>query len=207
MIEGLWFMEEIKSAFTSLRSFIHQRTPLREEEWEIIKAHFHYQEAKVNEHLLEEGKVCENLYYLYQGMMRFYVWKDGVDRTKFFAYPAYFFTSQASFHSQKSATENIQCLEDCKYLTVSYKDREWLKANLPAWNTFAAALKLEVQEATENLLMDFQNANATERYQLILKEDPILLQRVPLKYLASYIGVTPESLSRIRKNLLQESRT
>ncbi|MEM7514120.1 MAG: Crp/Fnr family transcriptional regulator [Bacteroidota bacterium] len=200
-------MMKMEAAFNSLRNFIDSRIHMEESEWELIKSKFEYREASLHEHLLEEGKVCTHLYYLYQGMMRFYVWRDGVDRTKFFAYPAYFFTSQSSFHSQKSATENIQCLEDSRYLAISYNNREWLKANLPVWNNFAAILKLEVQEATEKLLMDFQNANAKERYQLILTEDPILLQRVPLKYLASYIGVTPESLSRIRKNLLQESRT
>ncbi|MEM8898754.1 MAG: Crp/Fnr family transcriptional regulator [Bacteroidota bacterium] len=200
-------MMEMELAYNSLRNFIDSRTHMGESEWELIKSKFKYREASAHEYLLEEGRVCTHLYYLYQGMMRFYVWREGMDRTKFFAYPAYFFTSQASFHIQKAATENIQCIEDSRYLAISYKDREWLKANLPVWNTFAAILKLEVQEATEKLLMDFQNANATERYQLILKEDPILLQRVPLKYLASYIGVTPESLSRIRKNLLQESKT
>ncbi|MEM9933109.1 MAG: cyclic nucleotide-binding domain-containing protein [Bacteroidota bacterium] len=195
------------SAYQSLRLFIQNRVAVSEEEWDIIRSYFSYHESQANEHLLEEGKVCRQLYYLHRGMMRFYVWKDGLDRTKFFAYPDYFFTSQASFHPQRPATENIQCLENSQYLALSYEDREWMRANLAVWNTFATILKLEVQEATEKLLMGFQNANATERYLFLLEEDPILLERVPLKYLASYIGVTPESLSRIRKNILPHRRT
>ena len=78
---------------------------------------------------------------------------------------------------------------------------------LNSWSTFIRKLVQEVQHFTEEILGEIQNRTAEERYQDLLESGHIYLQKVPLKHLASYLGIAPQSLSRIRKKLLQKART
>ncbi len=149
---------------------------------------------------MEEGSVCNHLRFLESGLLRFFIWKDGETVTKFFTEAPYMFTSQRSFNQREPARENIEALEDSLVWEIRYEDHKAL-LQLGIWNELAAKVTQEVQFFTENILEDLQNETAENRYRSLLKNRPQLLQRVPLKHLASYLGITQQSLSRIRKNL------
>lgn len=149
---------------------------------------------------MEEGRVCKNLYFLESGLLRFFVLKDGVETTKFFTVAPYFFTSQASFNLKKPANEYIQTIEKSTVWETTYEENETL-LTIPSWNSFARRITQEVQFFTEKILEDLQMETAENRYQKLLNEQPGLIQRIPLKYLASYLGIAPQSLSRIRKKI------
>jgi len=132
--------------------------------------------------------------------LHFYIWKDGEPKTKFFTIAPYIFTSQRSFNTQKPSSENIQALENSTVWKIRFSDHQSL-LKLPIWNLFGQKITQEVQFFTENILEEVQNETAENRYHSLLQNRPELIQRVPLKYLASYLGITQQSLSRIRKNI------
>ena len=182
------------------RQYIGQYTSLPQGEWENIQAAIHPCTVSRDAHLLEEGHVCRKLYFVEEGLLRFYVWNEGEDKTKFFTVPPYLCTSQYSFTQQVPARENIQALEDCRLWVMDRSDAYRLLA-LPGWNTFVRCLVQQVQHYTENLYLELQQQTAEERYRRLLTQQGSLLNRIPLKYLSSYLGIAQPSLSRIRKKL------
>ena len=182
------------------RKFVEQYEKIPDEDWELISTQFERKELPKNFNLLKQGEVCKNLYFLESGLLRFFVLKDGMEVTKFFTIAPYYFTSQASFNSKKPATEYIQTIEQSVVWEIPYsKNEEVLK--LKSWNNFARKITQEVQFFTEEILEELQSETAENRYQKLLRNQPELIQRIPLKHLASYFGVAPQSLSRIRKKL------
>lgn len=186
------------------RKYIETYTPISNQDWEIIAAVLEKRVIAIDELILEEGKICRHLYFLESGLLRFFVWKDGRDVTKFFTKAPYSFTSQRSFNFKTPATENIQAIEKSVIWQIRHEDTFQL-LELKSWNTFIRKLVQEVQYYTEQILESIQNETAEDRYRRMLKEGNPLLQRVPLKHIASYLGIAPQSLSRIRKKLISTS--
>ena len=185
---------------TQLRKFISEYVDLTDRDWVKIADSFVLKKYDKGELLLESGKICNFFGFLEEGLLRFFIWRDGEDITKFFTLAPYAFTSQRSFSIRNASKENIEALEDSIVWEVSYeKNQELMK--IPAYNTFIRMLVQEVQFFTENILEEIQNLTAEERYKKLLKERPSLIRRVPLKHLASFLGITPQSLSRIRKQI------
>ncbi|MFD2571577.1 Crp/Fnr family transcriptional regulator [Spirosoma soli] len=191
----------------NFRNYITQRTPLTDSEWALVEHLFKPKHLKEGELLVEEGTVCNYLYYVDRGLLRFFVWKDGVDKTKFFTFDNYLFTSQYSFSTRQPAKENIQAVADCTLLQITYTDLQTLYEQIPTWRIFIQAVIQEVSHFTEEILTELQTETAEARYRKMLTEEPEMIQRIPLKYLASYLGIAPQSLSRIRKNMLRQART
>ena len=187
------------------RKYIHTYIELPESDWTEIEACLSRYEYKKGVVLLEEGKICKKLYFLESGFMRFYTYKDGTDVSKFFTAPPYCFTSQRSFANDLPAQENVDTLEDCVIWEMSKEDAFKL-LDIKSWNTFVRKLTEEVQYFTEQILEEIQNKTAEERYLTMIEEGNILIQKVPLKHLASYLGIAPQSLSRIRKKYMDDQR-
>ncbi len=184
----------------TLRKFIENYTLLPSEEWEQISDCFEKRIVEKDEIVLQEGKICRHLYFVESGLLHFYINKDGNNITKFFTEAPYFFTSQASFNSQKPANENIQAIEKSVVWQISYKQANELY-KLKSWTDFARKIIQEVQFFTEEILEELQTETAEFRYEKMLQNKPKLLKRIPLKILASHLGIAPQSLSRIRKKL------
>lgn len=184
----------------SFQKFISNYTFISHVDWKKIEPYLKRKVVRPNELILEEGKICRHLYFLESGFLRYFVWKDGNDISKFFTNPPYCFTSQRSYNHQIPARENIEALEESVIWEMKKEDAERLM-ELKSWNLFARRLVEEVQFFTEEILVDLQNETAEERYRRMLEEGSILLEKVPLKHLASFLGIAPQSLSRIRKKL------
>lgn len=183
-----------------LRKFIENYTSLPLNEWEQISHCFEKRIVEKDEIVLQEGKVCRYLYFVESGLLHFYINKEGNSVTKFFTEAPYFFTSQASFNAQKPANENIQAIERSIVWQITYDQANELY-KLKSWTQFARKIIQEVQFFTEEILEELQTETAECRYIKMLKNNPELLKRIPLKILASYLGIAPQSLSRIRKKL------
>ena len=185
----------------TLRQFIENYTTLSDKDWKQISVCFEKRVVEKDEILLQEGKICRHLYFIESGLLRYFINKDGNDITKFFTEAPYCFTSQVSFTSEKPSTENIQAIEQSVILQTTLKQANDL-LELKSWNTFIRKLIQEVQYYTEEILQEIQTETAENRYKKMIETNPQLLQRVPLKYLASYFGIAPQSLSRIRKRIV-----
>ncbi len=186
-------------------TYIQNYTPLSLADWQKIAPYLKRREYKKGDVLLKEGMVCQHVYFLESGVLRYFIWKDGQDISKFFTLPPYCFTSQRSFTTETPTTENIEVLEDAVVWVMHRRDAYAL-FELKAWNTFVRKLVQEVQFFTEQILEDIQNETAENRYIKMVQTGDILLQKVPLKHLASYLGIAPQSLSRIRKKIQQANQ-
>ncbi len=184
----------------TLKLFIENYTSVPTDEWKQISECFEKRIIEKEEIILQEGKVCKHLYFIESGLLHFYITKDGNNITKFFTEAPYFFTSQASFNAQKPATENIQAIEKSVIWQITYKQVNDLYL-LKSWTEFARKIIQEVQFFTEEILEELQTETAEFRYEKMMKKEHELLKRIPLKILASYLGIAPQSLSRIRKKI------
>ncbi|MCB2196424.1 MAG: Crp/Fnr family transcriptional regulator [Bacteroidetes bacterium] len=188
----------------SFKNFIQQYTRLPENDWQIINHAFERIEIKKNEVFVEEGKICRYLYFLEKGLLRYFIIKEGNDITKTFTIAPYLFTSTLSFRNQKPAKESIQAIEKCIVWRTSYhKMRELTKLN--SWNLFTSKVVNEVQEFAESLLLEVRTETAEKRYEKLLTEYSDIIDKISLKHLSSFLGIAPQSLSRIRKKLQEKT--
>ncbi len=181
------------------RNFIEKYSVLDDSEWQLIDALFEPKEFDKNEIILEEGIVCRHFYFLESGLIRFFCTIDGNDLTKTFAIAPYCFTSKISFRMQSASDEGIQALDRTVVRRVSFDDYRKLE-KINSWNIFMRKLLNEIQEYSEKFYLEIRTMTAEERYHIILDSYPAeLIRKIPLKHLASFLGVAPQSLSRIRK--------
>ncbi len=188
------------------RNFIENYTKLSIDDWQIIQKAFERRIVKRNEIFEEQGKICHHFYFLEEGLLRFFTIKEGNDITKTFTIAPYCFTSKISFRHQKPAEESIQALEKSVIWQVSYNKMNELE-KIESWNTFIRKLVNEVQEYTETFLMEVRTETAEKRYEKLMQRYPTVIHKIPLKHLSSFLGIAPQSLSRIRKKLHENRKS
>ena len=151
-----------------------------------------------NELIHEEGKICDYLFLIEKGIARSYYHKDGKDITAHFSVENDTITAIDSFIQRKKSRYNIELLENSDVILISHQDLHKLLQNKPHYEKFVRIfleqIYIDLAERIEDLLFH----TAKERYEKLVKNKPNLLQRVNLKHIASYIGITQETLSRIR---------
>ena len=185
----------------AFRNFIERYTDIADTEWQIIQQAFERKEFGRNEIILSEGNICRNFYFLEKGFIRFFINHDGEEITKFFTLAPYCFTSKDSFREQKPAKESIQAIEKSLVWQTTLKQSNEL-LELKSWSIFTRKFVHEVQSYTEELLWEIKTETAEQRYKKLLEKYPDLTQKIPLKYLSGFLGIAPQSLSRIRKNII-----
>ncbi|MEO6611398.1 MAG: Crp/Fnr family transcriptional regulator [Chitinophagaceae bacterium] len=154
-----------------------------------------------NEYLLTEGTVCRHLYFLQTGALRGFYNLDGKEITYWFGFENAFVTSVHSFITGAPSSENIQLLEGSVLWAIS-KDR--LTALYDQYHEIERLVRIIYEKYYIKLQDRFVNAqfkSATERYENLLTQSPHILERVPLGHIASYLGISQETLSRIRNKL------
>ena len=191
----------------NFKRFIENYTEIPDSDWQIITQVFEIREYVKNDSLLEEGSVCRYFYFLEHGLIRFFHYINGEDLTRTFCIAPYCFTSKASFRKQVAADENIQVLEKSVIWRVNYENYQKL-LQLNSWNVFIRKLLGEIQEFAEEMFLEAKTETAEIRYLKLLDRYPVaLIQRIPLKHISSYLGIAPQSLSRIRKKIHQERKS
>jgi CRP-like cAMP-binding protein len=191
----------------SFRKFINQYVTISPEEWMDIRREFQKVEFQKNDIILQEGKICRYFYFFESGLLRFYYNIDGQDITKTFTIAPYCFTSKISFRNQSPANESIQALEQTTVWRITFEQYKKLE-KINSWNIFMRKLLNEIPEFTEKLMLESKTQTAETRYKYLLENYPAqLVQKIPLKHLASFLGIAPQSLSRIRNNLHRSGKT
>lgn len=154
-----------------------------------------------NEYLLSEGRICRHLYFLETGALRGYYSLDDKEITHWFAFENDFVTSFHSFTTAQPSVENIQLIEGSVLWSIS---KDTLTALFNRFHEIEKLVRIAYEKYYIRLEERFVNAQfktATERYEQLLQQTPHILERVPLGQVASYLGISQETLSRIRSKL------
>lgn len=184
------------------KDFVEPTFTFSESEWRIILSFFEEKNFKKNEMILKAGDVCNYIYFLNKGILRYFITRNKIEKTKYFTFPKFLFTAHHSFTYRIPTTENIQALTKTETIRIRYEDVESVNRIIPNFQVYAKLHIQHVQQLTEGLLLDTQMFTAEERYEQMLKNRPQIINQIPLKHLASFLGIKPESLSRIRKKLM-----
>ena len=154
---------------------------------------------KKGEKILTQGSKANYLYFIEKGVLHNYYFHDGKQVSSWFYNEHHFITSWHGFYAQKASFEEIECLEDCQLYQISYKDYQKLIADFPAFGNFARLLAEEMLTFIDEFSKGWSFLTAKEKYQLLLNYFPDIEQRVKLGYIASFLGISQETLSRIRR--------
>jgi CRP-like cAMP-binding protein len=162
-------------------------------------------ELKKNEHLFQQGNIAKYVYFIEKGCLRqYYINTNGEERTIYFKAEGGWASELVSFLDNTPTELNLQALEDSKLQIINQKN--WIYA-VTQIHSFTMGF-IRAQQDT-NYMLKKRLAEATvetpeEKYLRFIKEEPLLLQRLPLYHIASYLAMTPETLSRIRKKITQK---
>ncbi len=184
----------------ALKNFIEKYTTLLNSEWGIIEHAFEKKEFVKNEIIHPYGKICKHFYFLEKGLLRYFMYNDGEDITKYFVKEPNCFTSRYSFRTQKPSEESIQALDKTTVWQTSFNQISELQ-KLKSWNVFISKYSNDVQMLIEELLIESKTETAEKRYGKLLKLYPDDINKIPLKHLSTFLGIAPQSLSRIRKKI------
>lgn len=184
----------MKTAFQSIQN-------ISESELEKLEHLITFRKLKKGELLLEENKVCNEIFFIKKGLLRSYFYNhQGDEITNCFAFENEFMASFSSFITQNVAEENIQALADTELQVLSRDSLEQLYQSHTKWQEIGRKLTEMEFITLQKRMIAFQKLSATQRYQELYNNHQKYLQLIPLQYLASYLGVTPRHLSRIRKS-------
>jgi CRP-like cAMP-binding protein len=175
------------------------------EESHLVEA-FRPLKKKKNELLIKKGDRVENLFFVAIGFVRLFdVDESGNENTKQLASRLDLISSFESFLNGEPATENLQCISACTLLTISKEDYKNLYQHVREWPAFCRSVYEDSILKMSRWIQDLQSKTAEERYEQLIETQADMALHVPVKYLASYLGIRPQSLSRIRNGQKSES--
>lgn len=189
------------SASKQLKILLEEQVPISTTDWEYILSKLQLKNVKKGTSLTTEGLVEQNLYFLHQGICRLFYEKEDRDITINFGFPKGFISSYSSFLTEKPSQFILEALTDCEVLIIPKSELEQIykhtKCGQQLGRIFSEQFFLYLSERETSFMLN----SPTERYLALFEEHPRLVQEIPLKFLASYIGITPQALSRIRAKI------
>ena len=169
-----------------------------------IKTYFQPILVARNTILEEQDKTPNYLYFVVSGFMRLFYYDDNrEEQTTFLCAENGFIASFSALINQTKATENVECVTDCTVLKISYADTKTLIEQSERFKMFSVAMFEKAMHSNSLRANDLANLNAEQRYQKMIEQQPHFVQNIPLQYIASYLGIKPQSLSRIRKQIIK----
>lgn len=184
----------------SLADFIQRSLPVAGPALNEMLAHFDARSLRKNEFLLRAGQVNDEYLFLEAGFLRAFTFDpDGNDVTTYFHSPDSVVFEAASFFLRTASVENIQALTDCCGCSISYGALNALFHTIPEGREFGRKMLVHAFVAFKQRTLALVNESAEQRYTHLLATNPALFQHAQLRHIASYLGVTDTSLSRIRR--------
>lgn len=181
-----------------LRTQVEKLVKINDAEWEAFRSILRPLQLKKHDLFLRQGQVCRHMAFIKQGYVRFYFLVDGAEVTKEFSFENFFCGSYTSFITGNPSRFNVKAMEDLSLLLFTRSQLMEVVDKYPVWSKFLLF-------SVENLFIRKENREASflldtpeEKYEKLLSEHKEMLQRVPLKYIASYLGLSAETLSRVR---------
>jgi CRP-like cAMP-binding protein len=188
--------------FELLLQSIEEKISISKEEFDFCKTLFIPKKLRKKQYLLQEGDVCRYTAFVEKGMLRtFTVDEKGNEPILQFSMEGWWIADLYSFLTEEPSMYNVEALEECELLLITKENWEVLLAKVPAFERYFRLLIQNNLIATQRRLMSSLSESAEEKYTKLINNFPGCIQRVPQHMIASYLGITPETLSRIRAQM------
>ncbi len=175
---------------------------LSEKEFMLLLSHFQFRILPKKEFYFTPGKVSRHKAYVNKGCLRTYVIDEKAhERILFFPVEDWWIADIDSYYSGEPGTNYIQAIEDCELLEISKEDFQMLEEKIPALKQWYTVKMTRRATSTVRRIEEMKTLTPQERYLNLLSKHPEIFQRIPLQYIASYLNIEPQSLSRLRKKL------
>lgn len=189
----------METLIQTIKSFI----TLSAAEEEQVRFLFREKQLSKGGYFLEEGNICKYAGFIQQGLVRYFINKDGQELTGEFGKEGQFVCNYASFLDKSASEETIQCLEDTSLLVISYDDLQVFYNTIAEGNKFGRLIAETMFVQAKRKIASLYSDPPDVRYLQFMQLYPDIQQRIPQYHISSYVGVKPPSLSRIRKRLSQ----
>jgi len=183
----------------ALKNLLQSLAPFSKKELDVVQHLFTTVILQKDEYFCKAGRISDRIGFVQGGLLRSYFTIKEKETTTFFQTPGSLAAALLSFLQMKPALENIQALEHSELIVISKKDLLNLYNEDWKWQQVGRIAIEQYYIKMEQRLIILQSQSAQDRYEYFLKEYPELIQSVPLYYIASFLGMSPETLSRIRK--------
>ncbi|MCE7065139.1 Crp/Fnr family transcriptional regulator [Dyadobacter sp. CY326] len=150
--------------------------------------------------ILRKGQIANQYFFIVSGGVRFFYNLNDQENTTWVTFQNEFFTEISSLNPQTPSRFNIEAIEETRLVVIDKKDMDFLYGHVAAWEEFGRKIWEAISVRMIDQILNFQTLSAEERY-LEFMNNPEFLQKVPVKQLAAVLGITPNALSRIRKNI------
>lgn len=181
-----------------LLSLLHNIHPLSPELYSYLAGHLQTEQVKARQHLLQAGQVCRRMWFLKKGLLRCYHLVGEQQVCSKFMKEGDIIVAAPSFFLQLPGDECIETIEDSTVASICFSELQYIYQHFPEFNTIARVLTTKSYLLSEQRAAVLRLPNATLRYSYMLEKQPELVLRVPAKYMASYLGIAKETISRIR---------
>ncbi len=187
-----------------LLKLISQNVTLADNDTVLCRQYFEPVLSPKNRIIEEESKIPKYLYFVVSGFVRLFHYNDkGDEVTTHINCPPGFITSYFNFINQTKANENLECITDCELLRVTKDNLDLLTQQSKAFKDFSILVFQQSLAYNDNRSKELATLTAEQRYQKLIDNYPHILHNVPLQYIASFLGMNPKSLSRIRKEIIK----
>ncbi|SHM40850.1 cAMP-binding domain of CRP or a regulatory subunit of cAMP-dependent protein kinases [Chryseobacterium carnipullorum] len=189
--------------FDLLLSHIQNKVDLPEKQKHQIVSFFTHKKLRKKQYLLQEGDICKCLSFVSKGLLKSYVLDEkGSERINMFAFEGWWISDFNSFINQEKAVLNINAVEETEVLMITLEDYERMMLEIPVMDRYFRILYQNSLVTKDHRLMVSNSFTAEEKYKQLAQRNPEIIKRVPHNLIASYLGLAPETVSRIRKKNL-----
>lgn len=186
--------------FTELERQLEKHVTINAADFEIVKRHFVPKKIRRKQFLLDQGEICTSLAFVEKGALFSYsTTEKGTTNVVQFAFEAWWMADLYSFFTEEPSQLTIEALEDSELLILRADNFQSLLSEVPSLESYFRILYQNAYVALQRRIEATIGLSAEDRYKRLMAEDPHLLLRVPQHLIASFLGVTPETLSRIRR--------
>lgn len=184
-----------------VENYLNKHFPLSKEVTDEVTNKFTKELVAKGEFYIKGGRPAFKLGLIESGLIRIYAASKEKEVTQWISTPGYFITELSSFVFQTPSRLNLQAIEDCVIWSITKEDHQFLCKRIPEWNDVDKKFIAKCFVTLEDRIFSHLYMTAEERFKQLMDTQPDLFNKVPLQYLASMLGMTPETLSRMRKKL------
>lgn len=188
--------------FDILLSHIQNKVDITDEQKNEVQSFFTLKRLRKKQYLLQEGDLCKGLSFVSKGLLKsYYLDEKGNEHINMFAFEGWWISDFNSFINQEKAVLNIDAVEETEVLMITLEDYEKMMLEIPVMDRYFRILYQNSIVTKDYRLLVSNSYTAEEKYMQLVQRNPEIIKRVPHNLIASYLGLAPETVSRIRKKI------